>query len=199
MRNSSGCTNWYAGTWKRGSSPKISRRTIQDVAAPITTEPTTRACRSARISSRVNRTAASGVLKAAATAAAVPTGISDRTCSSLRPRRRPATRCNSGADMDRRAFATKSNTAAQGDGRADELANHGSKADDAVLQNQGHARLRDSAPSGIREEPEQQPTAHQRAEQRTEESLHASRSQQNPAHALGDRHERNDNQTHHWR
>ena len=106
-------------------------------------------------------------------------------------------RCNSGADMDRGAFATESHTATQGDGRADELPNDRSNTDDAVLQDQRHARLGDPAPPGIGKILEQQPAAHQRTHQRTEDALHASGVHQNPAHALGDRHEGNDNQTDH--
>ena len=43
------------------------------------------------ISSSENNTAASGVLKAAAIAAAAPTGISFLTCSVLSPSKRPST------------------------------------------------------------------------------------------------------------
>src|SRR5215475_4697660 len=60
-----------------------------DVADASTTDPSTGACMSPTTSSRANSTAASGVLNAAATAAAAPTGISAFTFSGLNPSQRP--------------------------------------------------------------------------------------------------------------
>ena len=67
-----------------------------------TTEPSTAACRSPMISSSENRTAAIGVLNAAASAAAQPAGTSAFTCFGLSPRFRaiteasPAPTCTDG-------------------------------------------------------------------------------------------------------
>ena len=57
------------------------------VAELKTTEPSTGACKSPRISSSENSTAAIGVLNAAAGAAEHPTGTSARTFAGLRPNR----------------------------------------------------------------------------------------------------------------
>src|SRR5258707_10975931 len=62
----------------------------QEVAEASTTEPNTGACRSPTTSSSANSTAASGVLNAAATAAAAPTGMSALIFSGLSPSQRPS-------------------------------------------------------------------------------------------------------------
>src|SRR5205814_6362948 len=67
------------------------RNTAHDVAEASTTEPSTGACKSPTTSSSANNTAANGVLNAAATAAAAPTGISDFTLSGPSPSFRPST------------------------------------------------------------------------------------------------------------
>ena len=91
MPNSSGLTSWYGGTWNSGWSPSMRCKTIQAVAELSTTEPSTGACISPRISSSENKTAAIGVLKAVASAAAQPAGTSAFTLAALRPKRRPIT------------------------------------------------------------------------------------------------------------
>jgi hypothetical protein len=62
-----------------------------DVAELSTTVPSTEACRSPIISSSENSTAAIGVLNAAASAAAQPTGTSAFVCFALSPRLRAIT------------------------------------------------------------------------------------------------------------
>src|SRR6267378_370024 len=91
MANSSGWTKSYCGTEKSGLLPSIRRSTSHEVAAASTTKPNTGALRSPMISSSENKTAARGVLNAAAIAAAVPAGMSDFTCSGRSPMRRPST------------------------------------------------------------------------------------------------------------
>ena len=119
----------------------------------------------------------------------------ERTCVFAQSETAARGRGNSRADLNRGAFAAKGHTAGQGDGGADELSNHRPKPDDAILQDQSDARLWDPAPAGVGKVFEQQPACHQRAQQRTQDALYASRSQQHPAHALRDSHEGNHDQT----
>ena len=81
--------NWYAGTWNSGSSPNSRCSTIQDVAELSTIDPSTGACISPMTSSRVKSTAAIGVLNAAASAAAAPTGTSAFTLARREPQPPP--------------------------------------------------------------------------------------------------------------
>ena len=76
-------------------------------------EPSTGACISPITSSSVNSTAAMGVLKAAASAAAAPTG-NQRLHASRRQTQTPAQhRGDARADLHRRAFAAERNAAGQ--------------------------------------------------------------------------------------
>ena len=70
--------------------PRTRCNTIHDVAELRTMEPSTGACMSPITSSSVNSTAAIGVLKAAASAAAAPMGISAFTLLGLNPSHRPS-------------------------------------------------------------------------------------------------------------
>ena len=120
------------------------------------------------ISSRVKSTAAIGVLNAAESAAAPPTGTSHFTCALLRPRRRAITDASPGADVHRRAFAAEWNSARKRDGAADELADHRSQRDPAVVNENSGARLRNSAPARQWEIPIEEISRDERAECRHE-------------------------------
>ena len=87
--SSAGCTSWYVGTWNSGSLPRIDRSTITAATEATTVDPMSGAFKSPMSSSSAKMTAATGVLNAAASAPAAPTGTSSRTRCGGRPTHRP--------------------------------------------------------------------------------------------------------------
>ena len=142
----------------------------QDVAEPSTMEPSTGACRSPITSSSVKSTAATGVLKAAASAAAAPTGISSRILFGASPRRRPSTdaipapTCTDGPSRPS-AMPLASD--------AEQQPNFPStvrKADEAVAQEQRRFGLRDAAAAGVGKKTREQITGDERAAGRNQDA-----------------------------
>ena len=116
------------------------------------------------ISSSENSTAAIGVLKAAARAADAADG-DERLQAVLAEAAAAADhRCQTGADVDRRALAAEGDAAGQRDGAAHELADDGSERDHAVGNEQRELRLRDAAAPGEGEVAEQEPSGDQRTQ-----------------------------------
>ena len=77
------------GTRKIGSFPRIERSTITEVTDATTADPIRLAFMSPMISSSANSTAATGVLNAAASAAAAPTGTRLLARAGESPNHRP--------------------------------------------------------------------------------------------------------------
>ncbi len=97
-------------------------------------EPSTGACRSPITSSSVNSTAATGVLNAAASAAAAPTGINSRILIRSQAQAPAEYRRDSRAYLYRRSFAPQSNAARKRRRTASELAQHRAHGDVPIAQ-----------------------------------------------------------------
>ncbi len=131
-----------------------------------TTEPSTEDCMSPMISSSEKSTAAIGVLKAAANAAAQPTGTSALTCLGVSPRIAGDHRGDSRAHLHRGAFAAQRDAAGQSRGATEELAQNGAEGDPAVVDEQREFGLRDAAAAGEREIAPQQVAGGERSQHR---------------------------------
>ena len=92
-----------------------------------------------------------GVLKAAAMAAAAPTGIRAFTFSGRRPRVASENGSDAGADLDGRAFASEGDAAGESDGSAKELSENGAEGDAALAGEESGFGLRNAAAARVRE------------------------------------------------
>ena len=123
-----------SGTWKSGSLPRIERSTITEATDATTVEPSRAAFMSPMISSSAKITAATGVLNAAESAPAAPTGTRSRTRS--RRQLQPASddRGEPGADLHRRTFASHRVAGADAQHAGQELANRHAGRNDAAVR-----------------------------------------------------------------
>ena len=120
------------------------------------------------ISSSEKTTAASGVLNAAAIAAAAPTGMSALTCSGLQPEITAEHRGYPAADLHRRSFASQGNATGQSRCRAKEFSENRTEGDAArpaqiarlwfaAPRYRGHPGNNGTAGTPCRESPEREP------------------------------------------
>ncbi len=118
------------------------------------------------ISSSENSTAAIGVLKAAASAAA-RADRNQRLDLLLAEAEPPGDhRGEPGADLDRGPFASQRDPARQRGRAAEELADHGAEGDLAVADERARLGLGNAAAAGVREVAEEQVAGDERAQRR---------------------------------
>ncbi len=110
------------------------------------------------------------MLKAAASAAAAPTGISSRIRFGPESQTPSQHRCEARSHLHRRAFPAQRDAAGERCRTAPELAEHGAQADETVAQKQRRLGLRDTAAAGIGKEAREQITGEERAAGRDQDA-----------------------------